>query len=73
MIPFLSVSLDPASLASALRSVGVDSVNVVVTISVSIMGEIIEQYFRNCFDVFMDYVRLAREVIDVMIGTISAI
>lgn len=73
VIPSLSVSLVPASLANALRSVGVDTVNVVVTISVNIMGKIIEQYFDNCFSIFMDYVRLVKEVIDVMIGTISAI
>lgn len=73
VIPSLSVSLVPASLANALRSVGVDTVNVVVTISVNIMGKMIEQYFNNCFSVFMDYVRLVKEVIDVMIGTISAV
>ncbi|MCF2138185.1 MAG: hypothetical protein K9W43_13220 [Candidatus Thorarchaeota archaeon] len=72
LTPSLSIEFVPATLSSALDSVDIDHIKVIVTISLHIMGEVVEQYFRNCFEVFMGYVELASNVVNHQIGTIYA-
>lgn len=72
MTPSLTVSYVPATLSSALRSAGLDSVSVIASIRLCIKGEIIEMFLWNCYQVIQGYLELTREVADWVIGTIFA-
>jgi hypothetical protein len=69
--PSLSASILPSGLSSALESMGVEVLEVIGTISIRIPGKIVRQYFRNCYDVVMDCIDLAKRVSGILIGTIN--
>ncbi|MGV9170377.1 MAG: hypothetical protein ACOC38_10615 [Promethearchaeia archaeon] len=69
--PSLSASILPSGLSSALESMGIEVLEVIGTISIRIPGQMVRQYFRNCYDVVMDYVDLAKTVSGILIGTIN--
>ena len=72
IVPSLSVDYVPSALASALRSIGVDAVRVLVTISLDIDGTLVRQYIQNCLSIIMFYVDLAKTLWNYMIGEIRA-
>lgn len=69
--PSLSVDVLPASLSYALKGLGIDSLDVIVTISVSVPGQIVSQYLRNCYEVAISFVDLTNDLVGELIGTIS--
>jgi len=70
MTPSLTVSAVPSSLSSALQGIGLDSLNVIVTIRLHIMGEVVQMFLWNCYEVLMGYASLLKEVVDWAIGTV---
>lgn len=71
--PSLTVSYVPSSLATALRSVGVDEVRVDVKISFHIKGTIIEDFAKSFGIVIGFYAGFLQKTVDVSLETISAI
>lgn len=72
IVPSLSVDYVPSALASALRSIGVDAVRVIVTISLDIAGTLVSQYIQNCLSIIMFYANLGNSIFDYLIGEIRA-
>jgi len=70
--PSLNVELMPQGLAAALQNIGINSVSVIVTLSVHIVDRVVEQFFENCFQVVKSYADLAKELIDIQIGYLYA-
>ena len=70
--PSLSVEFMPPELASALQKIGINSLDAVVTLSVNIIGKVIEQFFENCFQVAKSYAHLVKELLNYNIGTLYA-
>lgn len=72
MTPSLTVNYVPSSLSSALQGVGLGSLSVVVSIRLHIMGEVVEMFLWNCYQVVMSYIGLLKEITDWAIGAVLA-
>ncbi|MFW9890341.1 MAG: hypothetical protein ACFFER_19350 [Candidatus Thorarchaeota archaeon] len=70
MTPSLTIDFIPSILSSALQGIGLDSLDVIVTIRLHIMGEIVELFLQNCYEVLLDCLLLSMEIADWVVGTI---
>lgn len=70
--PSLELGFIPSFLTTALKDLDLDWVDVVVTIKLTIMGNVVRLFVENVFDIALNYANLAKEVVDCTLDRIHS-